>query len=83
MEEFTNTVLRVLGANKNPYGLELRAFPVYLNVYGFHPTGAELEGRLEYLAMKGMVFEPPKTMGSTRAWKITDAGRLYLDEHNL
>ena len=83
LEAFANAILRVLGANRSRFGLEPRAFPIYLNVYGFYPTGKELEERLEYLTMKGLAEEPPKTIGSTRAWKITDAGRRYLDEHNL
>jgi hypothetical protein len=39
---------------------------------------------LEYLTEKGLAEEVDKTVHkSLRAWKISDGGRRYLDEHNL
>jgi hypothetical protein len=39
---------------------------------------------LEYLAGKELVREVPKVLAKAlRNWKITDAGRQYLDENNL
>ena len=82
-EQFTEAVLTILRNNRTRFGLEASAIAVFVKPLGFYPNGNDTVDRLEYLVMKGLAEELVKNIGSTRAWRITDAGRRYLDEHNL
>jgi hypothetical protein len=83
-ELFDTALLRVLDANNTPWGLQAPAVGMFAREFGFTPSSAETIRRLEYLTAKGMVEEVPKTLGkANRAWKITDAGRRYLDEQGF
>jgi hypothetical protein len=84
IELFDNALLRVLDANNTQWGLQAPALSMFTREYGFAPSQAETIGRLEYLTDKGMAQEVPKMLSkANRAWKITSAGRRYLDEHGF
>jgi hypothetical protein len=84
LELFDNALLRVLDANNTPWGLQAPALGMFTHEFGFTPSAAETVGRLEYLTGKGMAQEVAKVLSkANRAWKITDAGRRYLDEQGL
>ena len=84
LELFDQAILRVLQSNNTRFGLSPQAIGFFCRSYGFNPEQTQTTDRLEYLAGKNLALEVPKVIGqSIRAWKITDAGRLYLDEHNL
>jgi hypothetical protein len=81
---FTNCILSFLRKGHSRFGLEVPAIRVNVAPEGYAATPDEIADRLEYLASKGLAEEVPKVMAQAdRAWKITDAGRRYLDEHNL
>jgi len=81
IELFDNALLKVLDANNALWGLQAPALCMFTREFGFAPAAAESVQRLEYLTGKGMVQEVPKTLNkANRAWKITEAGRRYLDE---
>ena len=83
-ELFSAAVLKVLEANNTRFGLEAAAVRLFVKQFGFEPTAEEMLRALEYLAGKGLIEEMPKVLVKVnRAWKITDAGREYLDEHNI
>jgi len=83
-ELLDNEILLVLSANNTRYGLEVLPIIVFLRPAGLRPLTNHVLERMEYLTDKGLVCEVAKTIGkSNRAWKITDAGRDYLDQHNL
>jgi hypothetical protein len=84
LELFSGAVLKVLDANNTRFGLTAAALRLLVRQFGFSPTEEEIKDALEYLAGKGLVAEMAKALGKiNRAWKITDEGRVYLDEHNL
>ncbi len=83
-ELFDNALLKVLEANNTPWGLQAPALCMFAREFGFAPTEPETESRLEYLAARGMAQDVPKELNkANRVWKITDAGRRYLDEQGL
>jgi len=83
-ELFDNALLRVLDANNTQWGLQAPALSMFTHEFGLAPTLAETVSRLEYLTGKGMVEEVPKVLSkANRAWKITGAGRRYLDEQGF
>jgi hypothetical protein len=84
MQVFDETLLQVMQANNTRFGLSALGIGSFARAYGFSSTEQELTDRLEYLLGKGLVEEVTKVIGrSARSWKITAAGRAYLDEHNL
>jgi hypothetical protein len=84
MELFDQAILQVMQANNTRFGLTAQAIGTFSRAYGFAPEERETLDRLEYLAGKNLAAEVPKIIDKTfRAWKITDAGRQYLDENNL
>jgi hypothetical protein len=84
MELFDQAILQVLQANNTRFGLTAQAIGTFCRAYGFAPEAKETLDRLEYLAGKNLASEAPKIINkSVRAWKITDAGRQYLDDNNL
>jgi hypothetical protein len=84
IELFDNALLRVLDANNTQWGLQASALGMFTREYGFSPTTTETVSRLEYLTGKDMVQEVPKVLSkANRAWKITNAGRRYLDEQGF
>jgi len=84
IELFDNALLRVLDANNTQWGLQAPALALLTHEYGFGPTTNETVSRLEYLTGKGMAEEVPKMLSkANRAWKITIAGRRYLDEQGF
>jgi DNA-binding FadR family transcriptional regulator len=81
---FAGAVLKVLDANNTRFGLSMPAIRLLVRQFGFNRSETETTDALEYLAGKGLVEETPKVLVKVnRAWKITDAGREYLDERNL
>jgi len=84
IELFDQAILQVLEANNTRFGLTAQAVGTFCRAYGFGPGEKETLDRLEYLAGKNLAAEVPKIIDKTfRAWKITDAGRKYLDDNNL
>jgi hypothetical protein len=84
LELFDAAVLRVLDANNTQFGLAMTAVRMLVRQFGFNPSETEMIDTLEYLAGKELVREVPKVLAKAlRNWKITDAGRQYLDENNL
>jgi hypothetical protein len=84
VELFDEAVLKVLEANNTQFGLGTEAIGTLVRQFGFKPGREELEETLEYLQGKRLVREAPKVLAKAlRNWKITDAGREYLDEHNV
>ena len=83
--DFDNAILAELDANDTRFGLSLQEIRVYLRPKGYPATEDEQTlDRLEYLASKKMASEVSRTVHkANRTWKITDAGRQYLDDHNL
>jgi hypothetical protein len=83
-ELFAGAVLKVLDANNTRFGLAIPAIRLLVRQFGFNQSEEETMNALEYLADKGFVQESPKVLVKiNRAWKITDAGRQYLDDYNL
>jgi hypothetical protein len=83
-ELFDNALLKVLDANNTPWGLQAPALCMFAREFGFAPSEPETVSRMEYLTAKGMAREVPKELSrANRLWKITDAGRRYLDEQGL
>ena len=82
-ELFDLALLRVLDENRSRFGLTPTACAHQMQTYGFpHPDAALVQDRLEYLTDKGLAEEVGKTIGrANRAWKITEAGLTYADEH--
>jgi hypothetical protein len=84
MELFDGAVLKVLEANNTQFGLSAPALRMLVRQFGFNASEAELVEALEYLTGKGLVGEVAKTLAKAfRNWKITDAGRRYVDENNI
>jgi hypothetical protein len=84
LELFDQALLQIMQANTTRFGLTAEVLCAYCRAQGFEPEEEETLDRLEYLAGKSLVAEMPKLIHkSTRVWKITDAGRRYLDDHNL
>lgn len=84
IELFDNALLKVLDANNTLWGLQATALCMFTREYGFAPSAPQAVQRLEYLTVKGMAQEVPKSLSkANRSWKITDAGRRYLDEQGL
>ena len=84
LEQFRDALLKVLEANNTRFGLQAAALALMARQFGFSATEAEAEDQLEYLTEKGMAAPVAKEMNrAARAWKITEAGRQYLDEHGL
>jgi hypothetical protein len=83
-ELFDNALLKILDANHAPWGLQPPALNMFAREFGFSPSATETVQRLEYLTVKGMAQEVSKVLSrANRAWKITDAGRRFLDEQGL
>jgi hypothetical protein len=83
-ELFDTALLRVLDANNTQWGLQAPALGLFTREFGFARSPAETISRLEYLTGKAMLQEVPKILSkANRAWKITDAGRRYLDEQGF
>jgi hypothetical protein len=83
-ELFAGAALKVLDANNTRFGLMAAALRLLVRQFGFDPTEAEVKDILEYLTDKGLVSEVAKSMGKVnRAWKITDEGRVFLDDNNI
>jgi len=82
-EAFDRVLISILRDNNIRFGLGIHAIRAFAHPYQFRGADAEFVDRLEYLTEKGLVLEVPKTVGSNRAWKISDAGRRFADEHNL
>jgi hypothetical protein len=80
-----DAILLALSANHTRFGLGAGAIRLQARAFGGgRATEEEVAGRLEYLTEKGLAEEVDKTVHkSLRAWKISDGGRRYLDEHNL
>lgn len=79
LELLREAILRVLAANKTPFGVPIEA--VRLRVYhlGFSVDRDQLLPELDYLVDKGLVALKDKTISpEVRAWRITAAGRDYL-----
>lgn len=76
-------ILKVTVANHARYGLTAAAVSHLLPAFGFHGVASDtVLDRLEYLASKGLVEETTKIIGkANRAFKVTDAGRQFEDEH--
>jgi hypothetical protein len=84
LELFAAAVLKVLDANNTRFGLTMPAIRLFVRQFAFNPSEEETIDALEYLAGKRLVEEAPKVLVKiNRAWKITDAGRQYLDDYNL
>ena len=84
-QRLDNALLIELYANNTLYGLPASALrPAVREHGGGCPSESEVVDRLEYLTGKNLVVEIRKTVHvALRAWKITDAGRRYIDENNL
>lgn len=82
-ELFDLAILRVCVANHSRFGLNVPAICHLMAMYGFPgPNGAKVLERIEYLSGKGLLEEVLKVVNKTnRAWRVTDAGRQYEDEH--
>jgi hypothetical protein len=84
IELFDQAILLVLQSNNTRFGLTAQALCTFCRAYGFQSEEKETLDRLEYLAGKNLAAEVPKIIDKTfRAWKITAAGRQYLDDNNL
>jgi hypothetical protein len=84
LELFAAAVLKTLDANNTRFGLSIPAIRLLVRPFGFNRSEKETTDALEYLADKGLVEESAKVLVKiNRSWKITDAGRQYLDDNNL
>jgi hypothetical protein len=82
-ELFDLAILRVLVANHTRFGLSAAAVVHLLPQFGFpNPGDALVLDRIEYLVSKGLAEEVLKQVSKTnRAWRASDKGRQYEDEH--
>ncbi len=82
-ELFDLAILRVLVANHTRFGLNVAAVCHLMAMFGFpSPNSDTVLARLEYLTGKGLAEEVLKQVSKTnRAWRVTDQGRQYEDEH--
>lgn len=80
---FDLAILRVLDANRTRYGLTVAATGHLMAEYGFKsPNPETVLDRIDYLTGKGLVEEVTKLIGkANRAWRLTEAGLQYVDEH--
>jgi hypothetical protein len=84
IELFDQAILQVMERNTTRFGLTAQAIKTFCRAHGFEAEEKETLDRLEYLAGKNLAAEVPKIIDKTfRAWKITAAGRQYLDDNNL
>lgn len=82
-ELFDLAILRVAVANHSRFGLNVAAITHLIGMYGFPSAdGAVVLERVEYLTSKGLLEEVLKVVNKTnRAWRVSDKGRQYEDEH--
>ena len=82
-ELFDLAILRVLNANRARYGLTVAATRHWMAEFGFRSPDADtVLDRIDYLVGKKLVEEVSKLLGNAnRAWRITDDGLKYVDEH--
>lgn len=83
-ELFDLAILRVLDANRTRYGLTAAAIGHLIAEFGFAaPEAGEVLDRIDYLVRKKLVEEVTKLVGAAnRAWRITEAGLQFVDEHS-
>lgn len=82
-ELFDLAILQVLDEQRGRYGLTVAAVRHQTAKFSF-PSPAEdfTTDRLDYLVGKGLVEEVTKLIGrANRAWRITEAGLQFVDEH--
>lgn len=84
-EQLDHGLLKSLEANNTQFGLPAQALRLIVRTeWGVPATEERVTARLEYLADKGLAAEVTRVLHKAkRAWKITDAGRRYVDEQNL
>jgi hypothetical protein len=84
-EKLDNGLLKSLEANNTQFGLAAQALGLIVRTeWGLPATEEQVTERLEYLADKGLAAEVRRVLHkANRVWKITDAGRRYVDEQNL
>jgi len=84
LELFDQALLQIMQANTTRFGLTAKVLCAFCRAHGLQPEEEQTLDRLEYLAGKKLAAEMPKLIDkSMRVWKITDAGRRYLDDHDL
>jgi hypothetical protein len=83
LELFRLAILKIADANRTRFGLTKTAFIHVLPMYGFQVTDAEqLEEAIDYLVRKGLFVEVLKSVSrENRAWRITEGGIAFLDNH--
>lgn len=80
-EHLDTSLLRVMAANHSRFGLQAAALQALVRPLGTLADEMVIVDRVEYLVGKGFVAEANKEIGkAVRAWRITDAGREWLDE---
>ena len=92
MPTYEHTLLdqtyRAVVSRQIEYGRQ-RGVPWGISESCYNATDARLNYQYRAFGVPGLGFKRGlaedlvKNIGSTRAWRITDAGRRYLDEHNL
>jgi hypothetical protein len=85
IELLDQAIVRTLRDNNTIYGWPAPTIHNFVVAAGFRQiTDEDIVFRCEYLTEKRLISEPFKEMhAANRAWKITSAGRQYLDERNL
>lgn len=79
-ENLRLAILRVLDSNRTRFGLSVPGITTHLVQFGCAPTRDVLLDELDYLTGKELVEEALKIVSKeNRAWRLTDAGRAYLD----
>lgn len=83
-EAFRLALLRVLDANRTRFGLQCPAITTHLALFGFRPTRDQVLDEIDYLERKGFVEEALKVISrENRAWRLSDAGRAFLDQQGF
>lgn len=72
-----------MDGNRTRYGLGVPAVGHLVSAYGFPSPGTDdLKDALEYLTNKKLIEEVMKGISrENRAWRITDAGIAFVDQH--
>lgn len=83
-ENLQLAILRAMDLNRTRFGLQIAAITTLLVQFACQPTEDELLDALDYLEMKKLVEECLKGISkANRAWRLSDAGRAFLDERGF
>jgi hypothetical protein len=86
LEILHQTLLKIMDANRTRFGLQPVTLVLHLRGLGVIATKAEVIEALDYLASRAPALAEetrPEINRENRAWRITEAGIRYVDQHGL